>query len=115
MKKILFHVDEMSKWNLTIKNVLNMLDYYEKEGTIVQLEIVANSEAVSILTDNIDLKLVKSLQKLANKKVVIAFCNNAIQAFHIEQAQIPDWISIVAAGVVEIAEKQLEGYAYIKP
>ena len=42
-------------------------------------------------------------------------CNNALAANHLTAADIYQFITIVPAGVVELAQKQTEGFAYIKP
>ena len=41
--------------------------------------------------------------------------NNALAANHLTAADIYQFITIVPAGVVELAQKQTEGFAYIKP
>ena len=49
------------------------------------------------------------------KHVTFTACNNALAANHLTAADIYQFITIVPAGVVELAQKQTEGFAYIKP
>ncbi len=81
MKKLkaLFHVDEMGKWKLTLKNINNFLNGAEDPDILV----VAN--AVAVKGNNVNLE------------------------------DIGEFVKIVPAGVIEIAKKQMEGYAYIRP
>ena len=52
---------------------------------------------------------------LSKKHVTFIACNNALAANHLTAADIYQFITIVPAGVVELAQKQTEGFAYIKP
>ena len=111
-KQILFHVDETEKWTHAVQNVQNMLAFYEGQNTPVSVEVLVNGEAVGVvlLPDAI-----RDIGKLTEKGVTVALCNNALKAFDIGREQVPGDAVIVPAGVVEIAERQFEGYAYIKP
>ena len=44
--KIIFHVDELTKWQLCLGNVTNMSNYYQVQNIDYQIEVLANSEAV---------------------------------------------------------------------
>lgn len=114
MKGILFHVDEMEKWELTLQNVRNIISFYQKRNVFVTVEIVANSAAVTVLQDAGN-EMLYTLSALAQEGVMISACNNALHAFGIAHEKVPDYITVVPAGVAEIAEKQWEGYAYLKP
>ena len=103
--KVIFHVDQMERWELTVKNVNNFLN--ELPDAII--EVLANAEAVEYFTDS---QKVAELEKLNARFLV---CGNALKAHDIDQAIIADFIKVVPAGVVELAKKQHEGYAYIRP
>ena len=51
---------------------------------------------------------------LSKKHVTFTACNNALAANHLTAADIYQFITIVPADV-ELAQKQTEGFAYIKP
>ena len=63
-------------------------------------------------SDNLD--YAEALSNLS-KEVVISVCNNALKGNNITVDDLFDFVTVVPAGVVELAEKQFEGYAYIKP
>lgn len=109
---VVFHVDEMSKWSLTLKNVSNLLQQVDKEKT--RIEILANSEAVKgyMLLDNI---FETDIRQLHAQGVVFVACNNALKALAIDPIELLPFIKVVPAGVLELIERQSEGYAYIKP
>ena len=114
--KVVFHVDEVSKWKLTLVNVKNFLeDIADAEYSI---EIVANAEAVIIFADNRaenTEELVGEMKFLISKGVTISACRNALRANVIAERSLPEFISIVSAGVTRLAILQRQGYSYIKP
>lgn len=114
--KVAFHIDEVSKWNLTLVNVRNFVeDIGDAEYFI---EIVANAEAVKIFTDNSVQNIAKILEKmefLVKYKVKISFCRNALRANNIAEDKLPVFINLVNAGVTQIVILQRRGYCYIKP
>ncbi|MDD4320831.1 MAG: DsrE family protein [Acidaminococcaceae bacterium] len=114
--KVVFHVDEVSKWNLILVNVKNFVeDIADAEYSI---EIVANAEAVTIFADNrVEniYDLLEEMEFLIGKNVKISVCRNALRANAIEERSLPEFISIVSAGVTRLAILQRQGYSYIKP
>ena len=52
--------------------------------------------------------------KILNQVDVVA-CQNSLNKHQINKDQINSLIRVVDSGVVEIAKKQMEGYAYIRP
>lgn len=114
--KVVFHIDEVSKWKLTLVNVKNFVeDIADAEYSI---EIVANAEAVIIFADNRaenTEELVGEMKFLISKGVTISACRNALRANVIAERSLPEFISIVSAGVTRLAILQRQGYSYIKP
>lgn len=115
--KAVFHVDELSKWGLTLTNAENMLQYYREHHQDCLLEIVANSQAVLALVSvrARELGYFERLAALAGRQVAIRACGNALRAQNISPDQLGPFAEVVPAGVVELAERQAEGYAYLKP
>ena len=114
--RVVFHVDEVNKWKLTLINVRN---FVEDIGDVEYfVEIVANAEAVKIFADNraenTD-ELLEEMEFLISKKVIISACRNALRANLIAEKSLPGFISVVPAGVTRIAILQGQGYSYIKP
>ena len=109
MFKVIFHVDELSKWPLVMENARNFLAI-EPDAKI---EILANSEAVKFLV--LGAKESEIFHELAGNHVVFAACRNAMEKFAIPAGTLAEDVVIVPAGVVELAKKQGQGYAYIRP
>lgn len=108
--RVIFHVDEMEKWGVVLKNVSNLLHAVNVEKS--NIEVLANSEAVKFYNVT---TLDKELAELNSKGVKFVACNNALNLFKIKKDDLFDFVSIVPVGVLEIINKEAEGYAYIKP
>lgn len=114
--KVIFHIDELNKWNLVLKNVSNLLAAIGKNSFYI--EVLANAEAVkayNISSEEIDINVVNSLKELNAKGIKFVACNNALKGFNLEKKDINPFVEVVPAGVLELVEKQMEGYSYIKP
>jgi intracellular sulfur oxidation DsrE/DsrF family protein len=108
--KVIFHVDEMSKWQLALKNISNLLKTVDADKSYI--EVLANSEAVKFYTeDNKD----KTIMDLSANGVKFAACNNALKSLNIKKQHIFHFVEVVPVGVLELINRQQEGYAYIKP
>lgn len=113
---VLFHIDESSRWNMTLGNIQNMLRYAKDQAIPYQIELVANGPAVCVLQDSVSEKLdFKETLSSLSTKIRICACRNALQSNHIAPELLLPFVDIVPAGVVEIAKRQEEGFSYIKP
>lgn len=112
--EVIFHIDEINKWELLLANVSNLLAAIDDEDFYV--EVLANSEAVKYydMTQDLDADI-NTMGDLNMKGVKFVACNNALKANNIEKHNIIHFVNIVPAGVLELLVKQNEGYAYIKP
>lgn len=113
--KVIFHIDELDKWKLLIKNVENLINTinYKK----IKIEVLANSEAVKAydMSSDLDNQITVYMEKLENKNVRFTACNNALNGFNIKKKDLIEFVDVVPVGVLELVKKQNEGYAYIKP
>lgn len=112
--KVIFHIDETHKWKLLLGNVSNLLNALDKKD--FEIEVLANSEAVNYydITKKNETD-VHTLEELDQKGVKFVACNNALKGNDIKLKYIIHFVSVVPAGVLELVEKQAEGFAYIKP
>lgn len=115
--KVLFHIDESPKWSLVLANAKNFIDYQLSQDKTAKVQILANSLAVADLdmSNEANAKILERMKELADSKVKIYACKNALKGQNIAEENLPDFVSIVPAGVVFIAEQQLKGVPYIKP
>lgn len=113
--KVIFHIDELNKWNLVLKNASNLLEVINTNN--FNIEVLANAEAVKeyVLNRKTELNITIIMKDLSEKGIKFIACNNALKAFKIKQEDLIDFVYIVPAGVLELVNKQMEGYSYIKP
>lgn len=108
--KVIFHIDEMEKWSLTLINVRNLLRDSEEE---VEIEVLANSSAVKGFTP--DFELAHVITKQNAKGVKFSACKNALEACDLGKNDILEFVRVVPNSMVELIQKQREGFAYIRP
>lgn len=114
--KVLYHIDESSRWGLALGNAANMLQYGRDFAVHFEIELVANGPAVGELRPDAARRagIAGQLAALA-PQVRICACCNALRANGISPEELYPFVTPVPAGVVEIALRQEEGYSYIKP
>lgn len=112
MLNTIYHIDESIKWNLLLNNVQNMVNYCKEQQVPFTIEVLANSEAVQ---QYLDTSIYQTMHTLALQGVQFVACNNALSSQHISTDALFSFVSIVPAGVVELALKQQQGFSYIKP
>lgn len=113
---VLFHIDEPERWPMVLANVGNMLAFYQGTAERPVIEIVANGPAVAELKASPSQgALHEPMRMLSEQSVDIAACRNALRSQGIAETELLPFVRTVPAGVVELAVKQGEGYAYIKP
>ncbi len=113
-QKVIFHIDELNKWNLLLKNVSNLVDIVDINKFII--EVLANSEAVKAyaLDRESEVTIKDTMEKLKYKGVKFVACNNALNVYDIKKEELIHFVDTVPAGVLELVVKQGEGYSYIK-
>jgi intracellular sulfur oxidation DsrE/DsrF family protein len=110
--RVVFHVDEAAKWGLVLKNVDNLLLEIDRQTS--QVEVVANGEAVEFYQTPAP-EHTELPGRLAGAGVLFTACRNALRDRGIPEGGLWPFVQIVPAGVLELALRQKEGYAYIKP
>lgn len=113
--QIIFHIDEIKKWDLLLNNVNNLLLSYGESAMNVSIEILANSEAVKGYISNSNILNSRITDSLLQGGVKFVACNNALHGMNISKEQIFPFVNIVPAGIRELVDKQIDGYVYIKP
>lgn len=112
--KICFHVDESARWPVALTNVANTLKAFDtmadEENAVV---IIVNAEAVIQLTSVAD--IAEQIESNLAQGVSIAACKNALVGHHIAEDELVAGVDVVPAGIIALAEKQSEGFAYIRP
>ena len=112
VKKVIFHVDEVEKVVLAFHNIQNMLEYYEQKNEKIIVELLLNGEGVQALLSKEKMEVFMQLKR---RQVIVAVCKNSLLKHKLLERDYAETFTIVPAGVVELAAKQWEGYAYIRP
>ncbi|BCA85212.1 sulfur reduction protein DsrE [Enterococcus saigonensis] len=103
--KVVFHVDEVEKWQEATRNIQNLLNLVQD----AEIVLVANGSGVQSYQ-------LEHAQKFISKYPNVSFhaCKNALKAFLMENA-VPEGVTVVSAGVLDLIQLQEAGFTYIKP
>lgn len=112
--KVIFHLDEGAKGraDLALNNIENLIADLGEEN--VDVELVSNSEGVTAFLKAPDLHGAQ-VERLAAKGVRFTACANSLRQLGLTKEALLERVEIVPAGVGELARKQAEGWAYIRP
>lgn len=113
--KVLFHVNENGKWDTALANATNLLKDIGPEGA--DAVVLANGPSVAAYVDD---KKQSIMESLASQGVTFLACRNSLKKMCegnlcISEEGLPKFVTVVPAGVTELARRQADGYAYIKP
>ena len=110
--RIVFQVSdaEVAKWSLALNNVRNVQT--ELPDDPPEIEVVAYGPGIGMLKGDSPIAA-RVAETLKNGVKVIA-CENTMKNMKLVYADMLPHIGYVPAGVVEIARKQQQGFAYIK-
>lgn len=112
--KVVFHINESNKWNVLLANVNNLIKDLGKDNIII--EVLANgASVVDFISNNKNSEFINKMSNISEQGVNFSACRNSLIGNNIEENLIPNFITVVSAGVTELIKKQSEGYAYIKP
>ena len=112
-QKVIFQVsdNDPKKWNLALNNAKNVQEDLGKEK--VDIEIVAYGPGLPML--QLDSEVGGRVKDALENGVKIVACENTMNKQKLTRADMLPNLAYAKAGVVELAQKQGEGYAYIKP
>lgn len=114
--KILLHIDQIERWDAVQGNLTNLTNAKQNLRPDLEIEVVVTGEAIQQLVDNeANRGLKETLKKATNAGFIIAGCNNSLNRFKITPESIFSFVRIVPAGLIEVAEKENAGFAYVKP
>lgn len=112
-QKVVFQVSDADpkKWNLTFNNVKNIQHDLGKGNT--DIEVVAYGPGIGML--KLDSEVGARVAEALGTGVRVVACENTMTNTKLTKADMLPNIGYVKAGVVELMEKQRQGYAYIRP
>lgn len=115
MVKVVFHLDEDEEKRLVmaLNNIANLLK--EIPASEAAICLVANGSAVQLFRREKSPECVSRVEALFNQGVRFLMCNNSLNNFNVDRTALVPGCDVTKAGVLELIERQAEGYAYIKP
>jgi intracellular sulfur oxidation DsrE/DsrF family protein len=113
--KAIFHVDDPERWSLCIANARNMAAFYQLTRLVPDRDRRERSCGPAARAAYSGRSASRAVQRSRAGRVSFAACNNALNNLKISAEALFPFVTVVPAGVVELAQKQTDGYAYIKP
>lgn len=110
--KILLDINELQKINECLNNTINIKKTYED----AVIEIVAHGSAAIPMQEKVaeNLNIYDRFNELSSKGVTICVCNNSLNLYDIKKESLCSFVKIVKAGMVEVIDREKEGYLYTK-
>lgn len=102
---------DAAKWNLALNNARNLQTALG--ASKVEIEIVAYGPGIGML--KADSAVGNRVHDALSSGVRIVACENTMQGQKLAKPDMLDGIGYVGAGVVEIMERQQQGWAYLRP
>ncbi len=91
----------------------NVIKFYGVDNT--EVVIVAYSQGIKTLLKRGNLRIKKRVKSLMTYDVEFIACGNTMKTLKIKKDELIDGVEVVTAGIVELIERQLRGYIYIRP
>lgn len=110
--RVVFHVTdpEAWKWNQALNNAGNLQKNLGKDK--VQIEIVVNGPGLNMM--KFDSEVGARMEAAIKNGVELLACGATMKAAKVEKKDLYPGVKVVPGGVVEIMEKQEQGWTYIK-
>jgi intracellular sulfur oxidation DsrE/DsrF family protein len=102
---------DTSKWNLALNNARNLQT--DLGAANVDIEIVAYGPGIGML--KADSAVGNRIDEAVGSGVKVVACENTMRGQKLTKADMLKGIDYAPAGVVEIMQKQQQGWAYIRP
>ena len=99
------------KWNLALNNARNL--QADLGAANVEIEIVAYGPGIGML--KADSVVGNRIGEALGSGVKVAACENTMRGQKLAKPDMLSGISYVGAGVVEIMQRQQQGWAYLRP
>ncbi len=114
-RKFIFPITKWDKdeVNHILGSANNVIKFYGVDNT--EVVIVAYSQGIKTLLKNKDKEIRKRVQSLMTYDVEFVACGNTMKTLKIDKKELLDGVEVVTAGIVELIERQLRGYIYIRP
>ena len=102
--------------NHVLSSVSNVMKFYGVDKS--EVVVVAYSKGIKLLkkdADFFDKDIQKKVRSLMTYDVEFVACNNTMRTYGINKKDLMADVEVVTAGIVELIERQLSGYIYVRP
>lgn len=96
-------------WNLALNNAKNV----QKELKGAVIEIVAYGPGIGML--KADSEVASRIGEAVDSGIKVVACENTMRGQKLTKTDMNAKVGFVPSGVVELMERQMEGYSYIRP
>jgi uncharacterized protein len=103
--------NDPAKWNLALNNAKNI--QADLGAANVAIEIVAYGPGINML--KMDSAVGARVGEALSTGVNVVACENTMRNAKLAKADMLDRIGYVPSGVVELMQKQQQGWAYLRP
>ena len=103
--------NDPAKWNLALNNAKNIQKDIGKDK--VDLEIVAYGPGIGML--KAESEVANRIQEAVESGVQVMACENTMRNQKLNKTDMNAKVGYVSSGVVEIMQKQQQGYTYLRP
>jgi intracellular sulfur oxidation DsrE/DsrF family protein len=103
--------NDPAKWNLALNNAKNI--QADLGASNVDIEIVAYGPGIGML--KADSVVGNRVDEALGAGVKVLACENTMRGQKLDKADMLGKVGYVSAGVVEIMQKQQQGWAYVRP
>jgi intracellular sulfur oxidation DsrE/DsrF family protein len=113
--KVVFHLDwdKEERLLMALENTKNLFKEIPPQRCSVQM--LANGKAVNLLRKDRAARYAPEMEELHKSGVRFKACRNAMAKNHVEKADLLAICDVVPAGILELINRQREGFSYIKP
>lgn len=112
-QKVVFQVSDADpgKWNLTLNNAKNVQQ--DLGAANVDVEVVAYGPGIGMI--RLESPVGNRVTEAMAAGVRVVACENTMKNMKLTRNDMLPSLGYVPAGVVELMQRQREGYAYIRP
>ena len=102
------YVGDLETVDHTIGSIYNILKEYPAES--LKIVVVAYGKGLRVLKKDYDKKTLERIKSLMEYDVEFIACKNTMETMKWKESDFIDGISFTQAGIVEVIEKQQDGY-----
>jgi len=103
--------NDPATWNLALNNARNIQKDMGKDS--VELEIVAFGPGINML--KAESEVANRISETVDSGVSVVACQNTMRNQKLDKEDMHAKVGYVSSGVVEIMQRQKQGYTYLRP